>query len=282
MKVKICFDFRCFLLAVGGVILDYSSQVALNPCESLLSDLLQGSDSLERGFSIYSGLMSLGACVGYLVTAIHWPWGKQEEAACTAALIFFLICSIATMLAVTATSLKMPGSKPTRRRALSWGRLELPWKYHTLPRYLARKMFNGFAFVYHKVIIIAIFSYLLILFKTKINGLLYFTHQVLLLPVSVWREVWRSPLVLWQLFVADTMSWAAATSYTLFYAHFVGQVVFAGNPNAPPGSLEEDLYNEGVRMGSWGLLLHSISGNELVKLIYYTVNLNIMCTCTLI
>jgi solute carrier family 45 protein 3 len=40
----------------------------------------------------------------------------------------------------------------------------------------------------------------------------------------------------------------------------VGQVVFGGNPNAASGSLEEDLYNEGVRMGSWGLLLHSISG----------------------
>lgn len=88
------------------------------------------------------------------------------------------------------------------------------------------------------------------------------THQVVLLPVTVWREVWGSPLVLWQLFIADTMSWAAATSYTLFYAHFVGQVVFGGNPNAPAGSLEEDLYNEGVRMGSWGLLLHSISGKH--------------------
>jgi hypothetical protein len=145
------FFSRCVLLAIGGVVLDYSSQVALNPCESLLSDLLQGSDSLEKGFSIYSGLMSLGACVGYLVTAIHWPWGKQEEAACTAALIIFLICCVATMLAVTATSSKMPGAKPTRRRALSWGRLELPWKYHTLPRYLAHKCFNTVAFIYQKV-----------------------------------------------------------------------------------------------------------------------------------
>lgn len=142
------------LLAIGGVVLDYSSQVALNPCESLLSDLLQGSDCLEKGFSIYSGLLSLGACVGYLVTAVHWPWGRQEEAACTAALIFFLICCVATMLAVSTTSCKQAATKTSRRRALSWGRLELPWKYHTLPRYLARKFFGAVAIFYHKVSVI--------------------------------------------------------------------------------------------------------------------------------
>jgi solute carrier family 45, member 3 len=91
--------------------------------------------------------------------------------------------------------------------------------------------------------------------------------QVLLLPITVWHEVWHSPLVLWRLFVADTISWAAATSHALFYAHYVGQVVYAGHPNAPPESLEEDLYNEGVRMGSWGLLLHSISSCGYVLLL---------------
>ncbi|KAF4523607.1 hypothetical protein B566_EDAN014581 [Ephemera danica] len=223
------------LLAVGGIALDYSSQVALNPCESLLSDLLQGSDSLEKGFSIYSGLMSLGGCIGYLVTAVHWPWGQQEEAACSAALVLFLVCCVATILAV---AVKTPGPRPAVRR--SWSRLELPWRFHAAPKSIALKACALVTFLYQKV---------------------------LLLPVTVWKEVWNSPLVLWQLFIADTVSWAASTSYNLFYAHYVGQVVFGGHPNAAPGSLEEDLYNEGVRMGSWGLLLHSISACGYVLLL---------------
>ncbi|XP_065347487.1 solute carrier family 45 member 3-like [Cloeon dipterum] len=226
----------CALLALGGVVLDYSSQVALNPCESLLCDLLQGSASSERGFSIYSGVLSLGACIGYLLTAVHWPWGRQEEAACGAALVFFLLCCAATMSAVST----LATAKGTRKRHLSWTKIEFPCKYKSVPHLLTTKITAAFVFLY---------------------------QRVLLLPVSVCREVWQSPLVLWRLFVADTISWAAATSHALFYAHYVGQVVYAGQPNAPANSLEEDLYNEGVRMGSWGLLLHSMASCGYVLLL---------------
>ncbi|XP_059488370.1 solute carrier family 45 member 3-like [Neocloeon triangulifer] len=228
----------CVLLAVGGVVLDYSSQVALNPCESLLCDLLKGSDCSERGFSIYSGVLSLGACVGYLLTAVHWPWGRQEESACGAALGFFLLCCATTMLAVS--TLPSARAHPRRPRHLSWAKIDFPCKYKSLPHVVTTKLAATFLFIY---------------------------QRILLLPVSVCREVWGSPVALWRLFVADTISWAACTSHALFYAHYVGQVVYAGHPNAAPDSLEEDLYNEGVRMGSWGLLLHSMSSCGYVLLL---------------
>lgn len=139
---------RCALLAIGGVVLDYASQVALNPCESLLCDLLQGSDCSERGFSIYSGVLSLGACIGYLLTAVHWPWGRQEEAACGAALVFFLLCCATTMLAVSTTA---AACKTVKRRNVHWGKLEFPCKYNSVPHLVARKLTGAFVFFYQRV-----------------------------------------------------------------------------------------------------------------------------------
>ena len=42
---------------------------------------------------------------------------------------------------------------------------------------------------------------------------------------------------------------------------FAAVVVYGGRPDAPTGSLSDSLFDEGVRMGSWGLLLHSITGS---------------------
>lgn len=43
----------------------------------------------------------------------------------------------------------------------------------------------------------------------------------------------------------------------LFY--FIVQAVYQGNPNSPESAEEGHLYDEGVRMGSWGLLLHCLT-----------------------
>lgn len=56
------------------VLLDYASQAAINPCEALMSDMMAGQTEVseETGFSFYSGMLSVGACVGYLLTALDW------------------------------------------------------------------------------------------------------------------------------------------------------------------------------------------------------------------
>ncbi len=45
---------------------------------------------------------------------------------------------------------------------------------------------------------------------------------------------------------------------------FAAVVVYGGRPDAPTGSLSDSLFDEGVRMGSWGLLLHSITGSDIL------------------
>ena len=49
-------------------------------------------------------------------------------------------------------------------------------------------------------------------------------------------------------------------AHGMFYTDFVATAVYGGQPDAPPGSDYDLLFDEGVRMGSWGLLLHSITG----------------------
>ena len=47
-----------------------------------------------------------------------------------------------------------------------------------------------------------------------------------------------------------------------FSTNYVATVVFGGRADAVPGSFENLRFDEGVRMGSWGLLLHSITGER--------------------
>ena len=47
--------------------------------------------------------------------------------------------------------------------------------------------------------------------------------------------------------------------YSLYFTDFVGEAVFGGDPAAPRGSTDRELYEEGVRFGCWGMSLYSLS-----------------------
>ena len=70
----------------------------------------------------------------------------------------------------------------------------------------------------------------------------------------------RAPKVLQRLFVADLLSWMGIMAHAMFCTDFVATVVYKGRPDAEKGSPDDVLFDEGVRMGSLGLLLHSIVG----------------------
>ena len=61
-----------WLVALAVIILDYTSQAAINPCESLVADILKSASNANTGFMIYSAMLSLGSCVGYLLSALDW------------------------------------------------------------------------------------------------------------------------------------------------------------------------------------------------------------------
>merc|ERR1719209_1689752 len=83
--------------------------------------------------------------------------------------------------------------------------------------------------------------------------------NALCLPLNFYRTISSAPPVLRDLFWADLASWIAIMAHGMFYTDFVATAVYGGQPDAPIGSVYDLLFDEGVRMGSWGLLLHSIT-----------------------
>ena len=60
------------LLIVGAVLLDFTSQATLTPCEALLSDACKNTNQQDRCFMVYSFMVSIGGCIGYLMSALDW------------------------------------------------------------------------------------------------------------------------------------------------------------------------------------------------------------------
>ncbi|KOX68927.1 Membrane-associated transporter protein [Melipona quadrifasciata] len=59
--------------------------------------------------------------------------------------------------------------------------------------------------------------------------------------------------------LTNLFCWMAHVCYSLYFTDFVGEAVYGGNPQAPEGSKERELYESGVRFGCWGMSMYSLS-----------------------
>ncbi|XP_042206291.1 LOW QUALITY PROTEIN: membrane-associated transporter protein-like [Homarus americanus] len=59
--------------------------------------------------------------------------------------------------------------------------------------------------------------------------------------------------------LTNLFCWMSLVCYSLYFTDFVGEAVFGGDPGAPDGTREKELYEEGVRFGCWGMALYSLS-----------------------
>ena len=73
------------------------------------------------------------------------------------------------------------------------------------------------------------------------------------------RSIVILPRSLLVLCLTNLFSWMSLVCYSLYFTDFVGQSVFGGDPRAPLGSREHNRYNSGVRLGSFGMSLYSLS-----------------------
>ncbi|WAR04783.1 S45A2-like protein, partial [Mya arenaria] len=73
------------------------------------------------------------------------------------------------------------------------------------------------------------------------------------------RSIIKMPKSLLILCVTNLFCWMSLVCYSLYFTDFVGQSVFGGDPRAPAGSPQHDLYNDGVRFGSFGMSLYSLA-----------------------
>uniref|UniRef100_A0A8C4QXV2 Solute carrier family 45 member 4 n=1 Tax=Eptatretus burgeri TaxID=7764 RepID=A0A8C4QXV2_EPTBU len=74
------------------------------------------------------------------------------------------------------------------------------------------------------------------------------------------------PRELWRLCICNFVTWFTLLTFSLGYTDFMGQTVYGGNPTAPDNSTEINLYNSGVQMGCWGLVLYSFTTSVLSAL----------------
>jgi len=268
---------RMLILAFGVILLDYASQAAINPCEALMSDLMAGQHGESAGFTVYSGMLSVGACIGYLLTALDWTsmglssFGSREQISIVIVLILYGICFMVTMMSAkerrfrtmtmsvrsdselgVATKLignsvettSDPGYEsedaellPETSRASGHGDRVLPRVTGNRIILMMRRCGPG----------------------KLMSSISKIILNTLCLPLDFYRTISAAPNILQTLFWTDLASWVGIMAHGMFYTDFVATAVYGGQPDAPTGSVYDLLFDEGVRMGSWGLLLHSIT-----------------------
>ncbi len=92
------------LLILGVGLLDFCGQVCFTPLEALLSDLYRERDDCGQAFAMFSFMVSLGGCVGYLLPALDWSGGLlsfylggQAECLFSLLILIFVVSVLVTM-----------------------------------------------------------------------------------------------------------------------------------------------------------------------------------------
>ncbi|XP_078586644.1 solute carrier family 45 member 3-like [Branchiostoma floridae x Branchiostoma japonicum] len=212
------------ILTFGVVLLDCCTQACFTPMEALLADIYGNTDLSESSFLVYTFMVSAGGCVGYLLTAIDWEysllalWVGGQEQAVF--LLLFLLFAGSLCVTVFTANEKVSGERDSQLTFTPNRRCRI---CDFVPR-------------------------------TCLQSVVAFTR---LIPKGLTNSI-EAPFVLRRLQVAHFFMWAALFCYTMFFSDFVGEEVYHGHPHALVGSDERKLYDEGVRMGSFGLLIQCV------------------------
>ncbi|CAB1423454.1 unnamed protein product [Pleuronectes platessa] len=229
-------------LIFGVGLLDFCGQVCFTPLEALLSDLYRDEEDCGQAFAMFSFMVSLGGCVGYLLPSLDWSRGLLSvylggQAEC---LFFILILIFVSSVLITMkvseepsfTSSGLAGSGSlleTGTGVIDAGRCGVPRSCCYLLKCKLRLLKSG---------------PLLCLLRTCWS-----------MTPAIYRSYCHIPRVMRQLCVAQLCSWMAVMSFMLFYTDFVGEGLYEGVPSALPGTMSRQRYDEGIRMGSLGLFL---------------------------
>lgn len=126
----------------------------------------------------------------------------------------------------------------------------LKWRYHRLIHQIGRLP---------KITLQRCINNMIRIFLKIVKIFIYLPYQIVKLPIATWHKVTKAPAVLRRLFLAELFGWMGFMCHNMFFTDFVGQYMYGGQPDAPEHTKFAVLYDEGVRMGSWGLFLHSLT-----------------------
>ncbi|KAG2459884.1 S45A3 protein, partial [Polypterus senegalus] len=221
-------------LILGVGLLDFCGQVCFTPLEALLSDLYREEEDCGQAFAMFSFMVSLGGCIGYLLPAVNWSesylafyFGSQEECLFSLLTVIFVVSVLVTM-------------KVSEECAYPSGHLLLEPKpsenvrpkshYCCYPLGCKLRIFTS-------------------------RPLICLLHTCWSMTPTIYRSYRHIPQVMRQLCMAQLCSWMAVMSFMLFYTDFIGEGLYEGVPSAAPGTELRIRYDEGIRMGSIGLFL---------------------------
>nr|XP_046251095.1 solute carrier family 45 member 3 [Scatophagus argus] len=229
-------------LILGVGLLDFCGQVCFTPLEALLSDLYRDEEDCGQAFAMFSFMVSLGGCVGYLLPALDWSRGLLSvylggQAECLfSLLILIFVSSVLITMKVSEEPLCASGGLVGSTSLMESGAGAVETGWCGVPRsccYLLKCKLR----------------------LLKSGPMLCLLRTCWSMTPAIYRSYCHVPRVMRQLCVAQLCSWMAVMSFMLFYTDFVGEGLYEGVPSALPGSVSRQRYDEGIRMGSLGLFL---------------------------
>uniref|UniRef100_A0A3Q3XDT9 Uncharacterized protein n=1 Tax=Mola mola TaxID=94237 RepID=A0A3Q3XDT9_MOLML len=75
----------------------------------------------------------------------------------------------------------------------------------------------------------------------------------------LWLSMLKMPPELLRLCICHLLTWFSIIAEAVFFTDFMGQVIYHGDPTAPPNSTLLENYHKGVQMGCWGLVIYAMT-----------------------
>ncbi|XP_067935574.1 solute carrier family 45 member 3-like [Watersipora subatra] len=229
------YSVHVYLLAMTVVLIDFSTQAGLTPCEVFLQDITKGLPIRDRAFSLYSLMCSVGSCAGYLILAINWEktilgtiFGDQEY--CVFSLLFVIFLVLMVVNLQTASKIR---NRQNIRNNKSFADMQMLQAVPKLSDHSLAEL------------------------KRNNNCSCLSRFVLSIIPQGI-VSLFTIPYALRRLVYANFFSWAAVMAFLLFYTDYMGEVVYGGKPSAAVGTVLRHQYDDGVRMGSFGLFLHAV------------------------
>ncbi|XP_015108433.1 proton-associated sugar transporter A isoform X1 [Diachasma alloeum] len=269
-----------FFTILGTVLLDFDADACQSPARAYLLDVTIPEDH-ARGLSTFTIMAGLGGFMGYGLGGINWDatsigvaLGGHLHATFTLITIIFIIC-----VSYTVTSFKeiplyllerdeyqniqrtQQEAKPdneyekiTGEECTSYGAVatEIAERHDDLilkPLPVDTKRHGSVPMIpeisspgsYDNDIQESQNIETRVTLSEYLMSIVYMPHSVRMVCLT------------------NLFCWMAHVCYSLYFTDFVGEAVYGGNPQAPEGSVERELYESGVRFGCWGMSMYSLS-----------------------
>lgn len=256
---------------IGVVLLDLSCDAAQSPSRAYLLDVSIPEDH-SRGLGTFSVMAGLGGCIGYIIGGIDWDikhtggWSLEQHVTVvfSSVTVFFIICLVGTLTSFKEIPLCEKSTETLQKSTKSKGKTKYEKFTNEEEDDEDGSIPTSSSFNYGSTNESTMTEP-----KEKdsqcnketntqpMPSLDSLLNEVKLKTYFV--SIIRMPRSLFVLCLTNLFSWMSLVCYSLYFTDFVGQAVYGGNPNAPRFSQSHQLYDDGVRLGSFGMSLYSLS-----------------------